>query len=185
MNRTILALALALGIAPIGALAQDANAPAQTTDQHQAMRQLFQQFGQQEAQLHQQMRVQMLSALTPVHRRAVGAAIGNLAIEASPDPQAAAKQLDAMLSPGERQRVIAAHTSFANQSRALHEQLRAQMQQNMPAGAHDGMKHGPMNGWMGNRAMDAGTLLLMGLTPHPMMGMMGHDMHPMEGPAPQ
>ncbi len=186
MNRTILALALAFGIVPLGALAQDANAPAPTSDQHQAMRQVFQQFAQQEMQLHQQMRMQMLAALTPVHRRAVAAAIGNLAIETNPDPQAAAKQLDAMLSPGERQRVITAHTAFANQSRALHDQMRAQMQANMPAGAHDGMKHGSMNGWMGNHPMDAGTLLLMGLTPHPMMGMMGHPfMHPMEGPPPQ
>ena len=80
MNRSLLALALALGVTPVAALAQDTNAPAPTAEQRQAMQQTFQQFAQQEGQLHEQMRTQILSALTPVHRRAVGATIGNLAI---------------------------------------------------------------------------------------------------------
>jgi hypothetical protein len=184
MNRTFFALALALSVVPIGALAQDANAQGPTAEQRQAMRQAFQQVAQQEAQLHQQMRTQILSSMTPVHRRAVGAAIGNLAIEPNPDLKAAAKQLDAMLSPGERQRIISAHTQFAAQSRALHEQVRTQLQQlmpNMPAGP----KHDTMN--MQHRQLDAGTLLLMSLVPHPMTGMMGHEwMGPhMEGAPPQ
>jgi hypothetical protein len=168
MNKSFIALALALSVTPIAALAQDSNASAPTADQRQAMRQTFQQFAAQEAQLHQQMRWQMLSALTPVHRRAVGATIGDLAIEPTPDLQAAAKRIDAVLSPGERQRIIAAHATFATQSRQLHEQMRTQMQSEMPAGAPDMMKHGPGGGTWGNRQLDAGTLLLMGLAPHPM-----------------
>src|SRR5262249_3211569 len=128
MNRSLLALALALSVAPLAALAQDAGSVTPTADQRQAMHQTLRQFAQQEMQLHQQMRSQMLSSLTPVHRRAVGATIGDLAIEPSPDPAAAAKRIDEILSPGERQRIIAAHTNFTTQSRQLHEQMRTQLQ---------------------------------------------------------
>ena len=168
MNQSILALALALGVIPMSALAQDSSAPAAASDQR---RQVFQQFAQQEEQLRQQMRSQILSSLTPVHRRAVGAAIGDLAIASNPDPQTAGKRLDAMLSPGERQRIIAAHSSFAAQSRQLHDSMRQQLQSTMPAGAPD---HGPPGGMMPEHPqLDAGTLLLIALSPHPMM-----EMHP-------
>jgi hypothetical protein len=185
MNKGFLALALALSVIPIAAVAQDSNASAPTADQRQAMRQTFQQFAQQEAQLHQQMRYQMLSAMSPVQRRAVGALIGELAVAPNPDPQAAAKRLDAMLSSGEQQRIIAAHTSFESQSRQLHEQMREQLQRVMPDAHGDMMKQRPEHS-MGQRQIDAGTLLLMGLSPQPMMGM--HGGWPMmmhgEGPPP-
>ena len=114
MNRQILALTLALSVVPVVALAQDTSAPAApTADQRQAMHQTYQRFIQQEDQLHQQMRWQILSALSPVHRRAVGATIGDLAIAQSPDIPGAAKRLDEMLSAAERQRIVAAHASFA------------------------------------------------------------------------
>ncbi len=190
MNKSILALVLALGVAPLAALAQDTNAPAApTADQQQAMRQTFEQFGQQEKQLHQQMRSQILSSLSPVHLRAVAATIGDLAIEQSPDPQAAAKRLDQILSPAERQRILAAHSSFSQQSRQLDEQMRTQLQSEMPAGHANWMDHGP-NGAMSQRMQsDAGTVLLMVLSPHPMVGMMGMAHGPgmmhMEGAPPQ
>jgi len=187
MNKRLLALMLALSAIPVAALAQDSNQPASpTTDQHQQMRQTFARFAQQEEQLHQQMRWQILSALTPVHRRAVGATIGDLAIAQNPDPAAAAKRLDAMLSPGERQRIVAAHSSFATQSRQLHDQMRTEMQSEMPSGHPDFMKH-PHGAMMANRQLDAGTLLLVALSPRPMMGMGMHAwpmMHP-EGAPPQ
>jgi len=186
MNRSILALALALSVVPIGALAQDSNAPpSPTPDQRQAMHQTFERFAQQEEQLYQQMRLQIISSLTPVHLRAVGATIGELAIAANPDSQAAAKRLDAMLSPGEQQRVIAAHSSFMTQSRQLHDQMRQQLQSAMPADHPNMMEHGPQNGMMPLRQLDAGTLLLMALSPHPMMAMMhGMGMMHMEGAPP-
>ncbi|HVN68578.1 MAG TPA: hypothetical protein VMU38_02865 [Candidatus Binatia bacterium] len=188
MNRSFLALALALGMIPAAGFAQDANAVAPTTDQRQTMHQTFERFAAQEEQLHQQMRWQMLSSLSPVHRRAVGAAIGDLAIAPSPDPEAAAKRLDSMLSPGEQQRVIAAHSTFVSQSRQLHDQMRTELQNEMPAGAQSGfMKHGPDGAQMAPRQFDAGTLLLMALTPRPMGMGMHHPwmmMRP-EGPPPE
>jgi outer membrane translocation and assembly module TamA len=175
MNRSIFALVAAFGIMPVAGLAQDTNSPtAPTADQRQAMRQTFQQFAQQEKQLHQQMRSQILSSLSPVHLRSVAATIGELAIEQNPDPQAAAKRLDQLLSPGERQRILAAHSSFDQQSRQLHEQMRTQLQSEMPAGQPSWTDHGQPNGAMAQRTQfDAGTVLLMALSPHPMLGMMG------------
>ena len=167
MNKGIFALAFALSVLPISALAQDSNAPAPTADQRQAIHQTFEQFRQQEEQLYQQMRYQMLSAMSPVHRRAVGALIGELAIASNPDPQAAARQLDGMLSGAERQRIIAAHTSFESQSRQLHEQMHEQLQRVMPDARDDMMKHDHEHS-MGSRQLDAGTLLLKGLSPHDM-----------------
>jgi len=184
MNKRLFALAFALSVLPMAALAQDANAPAgPTPEQRQAMRQTFERFAAQEQQLHDQMRAQILGSLSPVHRRAVGAAIGELAISPNPDPVAAAKQIDAMLSPGERQRIVAAHESYKSQSMQLHEQMRTQMQSEMPAGHSDAMDHGPMNGMTQRPPLDAGTILLTALAPHPMMGMHPMMMH-MEG-APQ
>jgi hypothetical protein len=178
MKNSLLALALALGIMPIAALAQDTNAPPAMTDQQrQAMHQTFERFAQQEMQLHQQMRSQILSSLSPVHLRAVGATIGNLAIEQNPDVQAAARRIDQILSGGERQRVMAAHEAFRSQSRQLHDQMRSEMQSMMPPGHSDMEK--PENGMMQRPPEDAGTILLMVLSPHPFMEMHGHMMEGM------
>jgi hypothetical protein len=181
MSKSIFALALALCVIPFAALAQDTNAPPPpTADQRQAM----QQFVQQEGQLHDQLRSQILSVLTPVHRRAIAAEIGNLAVSENPDIDATAKRIDAILSPGEQQRIVQAHATFATQSRQLREQMMAQMGGGMPGGRP------PMNGQMPMRAPDAGGIVLMALPPHPdgMPGMMGHMMdmggHGQGGPPP-
>jgi|SRR5579883_2524013 len=178
MKTTLLALALALGMMPLAAPAQDTNPPptsmqpAMTDQQRQALRQTMESFAQQEMQLHQQMRSQILSSVSPVHLRAIAATIGELAIAPNPDMQAAAKHIDMVLSPAERQRVMQAAQSFATQSRQLHEQLRTQMQSMMPADHPDMMK--PQNGMMQHPPQDAGSMVLMALAPHPMMDMMMH-----------
>ncbi len=174
MNKLSFALALALSVLPIAAFAQDTNAPAAPTDaQRQAMHQTFERFGQQMEQLHQQMRGQILTSMSPVHLRAVGATIGDLAVAQNPDIKAAAKRIDTILSAGERQRIMSLATSFHSQMRQLHEQMRSQMQSEMPAG-HQPMMKGPMHGMMMHPPSDAGSILLMALSPHPMMGMMMH-----------
>jgi hypothetical protein len=190
MIRNAFTLALALSMLSLPALAQDSSGPpAPTPDQRQAMHQTFERFAAQEEQLHQQMRWQILSALTPIHRREVGATIGELAITPSPDVAAAAKRLDAMLSMGEQQRILAAHAAFAAASRQLHEQMKSELQSEMPADHPGFMDHGPQNGTMRQHPeLDAGTLLLMALTPHPLMmgmGWHGADTMHMEGAPPQ
>lgn len=187
MNKGFLALTLALFAFPISALAQDAGSPpsAPTADQRQQMHQALTQAAQQEEQLYQQMRRQVLSSLSQSHRRAIAAEIGNLAIAPSPDPQAAAKRIDAMLSAGEQQSITQAHANFLAQSRQIHDQLRTQMQGMMPDHPPMGAGMGPDRMGMAGMPHDAGSLALSILTPHPMMPMMMHAMmmHGM-GPTP-
>jgi hypothetical protein len=168
MNKSIVALALALSVLPITAVAQDTNTstPPQLTDQQkQAIHATFQRYGAQEQQLHQQMRYQILSALTAVHRRELASLIGDLAIEVNPDLQAAATRIDRALLSSERQRILAAQQSFETQSRQLRDQMRTELQSELPAG-FPARNHGPRNGSRQPQQLDAGTIVLMTLTPH-------------------
>jgi hypothetical protein len=178
MNKHFFALALALSVLPISAVAQTANsapAGAPTQDQRQQMKQFFEQFKQQEEQLHQQLRSQVLSDMTPVHRRAIGAEIGELAVSPNPDPQATAKRIDMILSPGERSRIISAHEQYRNQAEQLHQQAMSQFKSQYPNMAdrhHDDQDHGKTQNQMMMR--DAGWIVLHSLPPHHDMGMPGH-----------
>jgi hypothetical protein len=176
MSKSFFALALALSLIPAAALAQDTNASQPPTDaQRQAMHQMFQQFAQSEQQLRDQLRSQVLSGLTPVHRRAIAAEIGNLVTSPNPDMDAAAKQIDAILSPGERQRILQAHAAFESQASQLREQMKAQIQSEMP-NSHPPMRDHMMNAAMHTQMRDPGWILLRTLPPHEqhMMGMGDH-----------
>jgi hypothetical protein len=176
-------IAIALSVLPVTALAQNAGGPPQLTDQQkQTMQATFQRYGAQEEQLHQQVRYQILSALSPVHRRELASLIGQLAIDPNPNLETAAANIDRALSGSERQRILAAHQSFETQSRQLHEQMRAELQNELPAGHpswHGGSKNGSAPP---QRQLDAGMIVLMTLTPHPQMHMGWHGgpemMHP-------
>ncbi len=188
MNRGFLALALALSVFPIAALADDNNAPPSppTPAQRQAMFQTFQKYAQQEEQLHQQLRYQILSSLTPVHRRYVGSLIGELAVAPNPDFDGTAKRLDQVISGGEQSRILAAHQQFETQSKALHEQMKTELQSELPAGAGQRWGHHEPNGQQRQQhQVDFGTLLLRTLSPG--RGMMGDWHGPMmmhAGPPP-
>jgi hypothetical protein len=185
MTKSLFALAFALSLIPVAALAQDAGTQAPTDAQRQAMFQTMRQFGTQEDQLRQQMRGQILETLSAVHRRAVAAEIGNLVVSPNPDPDATAKRIDAILSPGERERIIQAHQAFATQSMQLHEQMKTQIQQQgMPVG-HPSMGDHTMGQGMQQHMNDAGWIVLHALPPHEGMMGMGHMMDHPEGPPPQ
>jgi hypothetical protein len=187
MSKSFFALALALSLIPAAAIAQDTNAPPPpSAAQRQQLYQIGEQFAQAERQLHDQLRSQILSVLTPVHRRALAAEFGNLVLSPNPDIDAAAKQIDAILSPGEREQVLQAHQAFASQVRQLHDQMKSQLQNEMPnwhPPSHDGM----MNPAMQAQMRDPGWILLHALPPHEpgMMGMSDHGaMGPMGGAPP-
>jgi hypothetical protein len=166
MSKSFFALALALSLIPAVALAQDTNTSQQPTDaQRQAMHQMHEQFEQSERQLHDQLRSQVLSGLTPAHRRAIAAEIGNLVISPNPDIDAAAKQIDAILSPGERQRILEAHAAYASQARELHEQMKSQLQSEMPDFQPSTRDH-MMTAAMQMQMRDPGWILLRALPPH-------------------
>jgi hypothetical protein len=184
MKHLWLALALALVAAPVAALADDnppaAPASALTPAQRQAMYKTMQTFRDKERELHQQMRSQILSALTPAHRNAVAGVIGEMVIADKPDPIAAAKQIDGVLSPGEQQAILAAHNAFVSQSQTLLQQMHAQLQSELPPAAMQGHPHGEndMHRPPSSVANDAGSVLMMVLAHRAPMGMEMSDHHP-------
>jgi len=137
--------------------------------------------------MHEQLRSQILAALTPDHRAAVASAIGDMVIAASPDPSATAKQIDGILSPGEQQKVVSLHETFVTQSQALMQQLHAQLaRQGSGAQWYATNASHPMMMMPG--ANDAGTVVLMVLSHHAPMGMgmiPGHGGMPMGAPGGQ
>src|SRR5579862_8230894 len=120
MRKVFLALFLALTFVPVAALADDPQPPAPPTQaQREQMFKTMESFHAKSEQLHQQMRAQILGSLSLAHKQAVANIIGQLAIATNPDPRAAAKQLDAILSQGEQQRILAVHNAFRTQAKAL------------------------------------------------------------------
>jgi hypothetical protein len=183
MRKVLLALSLALTFLPVAALADDNNnlPPPPTDAQQQQMFKTMETFHAKMEQLHQQMRTQILGSLTAAHREAVANIVGQLAIATTPNPQAAAKQLDAILSQSEQQRILATHESFKAQMKALHEQLRAQMESQMPGGGPSG--HPMTRKYEMNhpeQANDAGSILLKTLGGEHM----DHDVMFMHAPGP-
>jgi hypothetical protein len=177
MTKPFLALTLALLALPVAALADpndSAAAPSPLTPaQRQAISSQIQAARQKEMQMHQQLRSQILDTLTPDHRTAVANAIGAMVISASPDPAATAKQIDALLSPAEQQKIVSAHNAFVSQSQALMKQVHDQIAQGRPNSQWHGSETPHAMPAMPG-ANDAGTVVLMVLAHHgPMMGMMG------------
>jgi hypothetical protein len=195
MNKVFLALFLALTISPVGALADTTNNDAMpappTQAQRQAMMQTMEQFHQQAERIHQQTRTEILNTLSTAHRAAIANIIGQLAISPNPDPRLAARQIDAMLSQGEQQRILSASTNERNQMKSLFEKLHQQMEAQNPNMPQHPNGMGPGGGWQHNgnaanrtkRAPDAGRDLLMMLSPHPMG--MGHHGGGFPGGAPR
>ena len=169
----------ALTAAPLLAWAQQPPPPAGAPPAwHQGDRQAFRQFRQQSERLRTQVRAAMLAALTPGHRALLARIAGNLAVSPNPDPRAAAQQLDAALTPPERQSILAAQQSFMSQMRSLHQQMRAQfVSQLTPAQkAQMQARMAQFQGHHGHhhRAPDAGFLLLRASMPGAPGGMRGH-----------
>ena len=181
MTKYILALTLALVALPSITHAQtgdSAAAPAPVSPaQKQAMGAAIQAYRQKAMQMHEQLRTQILDVLSPDQRTAVANAIGQMVISPSPDPAVAAKQIDAVLTPDEQQKILAAHDNFVKQSQAMLQQLHAQFAHQAPNAGHwTGAPH-PMPTMPGTN--DAGNVVLMVLAHHsPLMDRGGMPMGP-------
>jgi hypothetical protein len=173
--KTIFAiLSLAFLVAPAFAIADDTPATAQgaapagmhaqlTPEQRQALSAAMQQFSAQAEQMRIQTRAQILSSLSPAHRALLANIVGQLAIAPNPNRTAAAAQLDAVLSSGEREAVLRAHQNLMAQMRTLHQQMRSQLEAVLPARPEHmgppGEGLGP-NARSSRPAPDAGSILL-------------------------
>ena len=113
-------------------------------------------------------RAQMLGSLTPAHRTQLANLLGQYAIASNPDPRVAAAQIDAFLSPGEKNAVLATQANARTRERALMQSARQQMEASAPADVKARMaardaKRDAMGGPSGMRpepTPDAGRALL-------------------------
>jgi hypothetical protein len=188
MKRAVATLSLALLVMPALALADDGPPPpagpevsTQNTQMHAEMRQMRAQM----EQLHLQARTQILQSLTPAHRQLLANVVGQLAIAATPDREAAARQLNAALSQGEQQSIVRIHESLHTQMKAMMasmrsqmESMHSQMQGTMPGGepqTHPDLRTAPGAAGMQRPPQDAGHILLnMGEMRAPSPFMMHH-----------
>jgi hypothetical protein len=114
------ALVVALMFAPLRAFA-DSSPPPEPGGPGGPM-------GQVRAQLDQvraQARSAALNALTPASRTLLSQVVGQLAVAATPDVSAAAKQLDAELSPREAKAILDAQNALETQTQAIIDKARA------------------------------------------------------------
>jgi Spy/CpxP family protein refolding chaperone len=88
----------------------------------------MQQSHAQMKQIHEQARLQMLSALSPAHRALLANVVGQLAISPNPDRAAAAAALDRALTQTEGRTILAAEANERTQTQALMEAQRAQFE---------------------------------------------------------
>lgn len=147
-----------------------------------AMRQMFQQTRSRMEGIRRAERTQVLGALTPAHRALLANIAGELTTSVAPDYDAAAKRLDAALTPSESQGVIRAAQDARTKARSLMENMRSQFPAPPNAGGFErahGQNGGPWNGR--NRTPDAGRMLLRLMMGGPMgmgPGMRGGPPHP-------
>jgi hypothetical protein len=88
-------------------------------------------------QLRQTMRARMLAALTPAHRIAVGQLYGQTAMGESGAGQGVSAQIDALLTPAERQGILSAHAQFVAESLKQIEASKAAAEQQIQAMGSD------------------------------------------------
>jgi hypothetical protein len=93
----------------------------------------MQQLHAQMSQIHTQARLQILASLSPAHRALLANVIGQLAIAPNPDRAAAARALDAALTPGEARSILATQLAARTQSHTLMEAARAQFEASLSA----------------------------------------------------
>jgi len=136
--KSIALFTFALALAPGLAFAQTATpvAPPAADGGFQHPHPSFAQMQQlhaQMTQIHTQARLQILASLSPAHRALLANIIGQLAIAPNPDRAAAARALDAALTPGEARSILATQTAARNQSHTLMENARAQFEASLSA----------------------------------------------------
>lgn len=168
MKNLIAPLCLAMLLAPQISLA------AETGETAREVPAAFQQVHQQMGRLHEQARSQILAALTPANRTLLANTIGQLAVSAKPDREAAARTLNAALSQNESQAILRIHESVRAQSRSIMEAAHAKLAASMSAEeksemqAHMATQMTHMK--TAHPPLDAGHILLK-------LGMHGDGMH--------
>ncbi|HXW50641.1 MAG TPA: hypothetical protein VEJ41_01520 [Candidatus Acidoferrales bacterium] len=178
-------LAIALSTLPCIALA-DQYGNATPSPQMRAAFSVMQQAHAKMEQLHAQARLAALNSLTPAHRALLAQVVGQLAIAANPDVNAAARSIDNALSQNEGRSILNISSSLESQSRQIMEAARQQMMAANPNGqagpGGPGGPAGPGGPWMGGHGFHQGMQGPQNSTPDPgmiLLLMSTHALHPM------
>ena len=126
MKSTILALTLALVLAPSLAAAQSTNGAA--PDRRELERQI--------SERHSQARAAMLGDLTAANRNLLGSIAGGLVVTDQPDIRGAEAQLNSALSQGEKNAILSTEETFLQHVEPLREQLASMIDCPARAPAH-------------------------------------------------
>ena len=171
MKKFIVPVLFAGLLSPALALADQPNAAPPGMEKHAA---IFEQTHAKMEALHRQARVQILATLSPAHKALLAQVVGELAVSANPDPAAAARRLNAALSPGESQAIMRTANAVHTQMRSIMEAARAEAERSLPPDESTEMttKHTEVHmGMPAQGPKDAGSILLMLASPgHGMMG---------------
>lgn len=116
-----------------------------TPAQQQQIHQIMDQTHQQMQQLMSQSRSRVLGSITPAHRQLLAQVVGNLAVAPNPDWDAAAKQLNAALSPGEAQAVLSTHQAAMQQMMSLMQATHQRMEAVLTSQQRSSMQNGHPN----------------------------------------
>lgn len=126
-------VAAAMCVSPLAVRADQPGGPPLPPPDPAAF-QAFEQAHAKVEQLHAQARQAMLNTLSPAQRATLAQTVGQLAIAANPDVAAAAKQIDASLTPAQAKTILGISTSLHQQARQLMEAAHKQMMSAMPPG---------------------------------------------------
>lgn len=149
-------VAAALFVSPLAVRADQPEAQA-----NPAAIQAMQQAHAKMEQLHSQARLAMLNTLSPAQRAALAQVVGQLAIAPTPDLAAAAKQIDASLTPAQAKNILNIKASLHQQAHQVMQALHQQMMSTMPSGAaHGQMGMTRMHSGNEQDQNDAGMILL-------------------------
>jgi hypothetical protein len=140
MKRLLQAFLAAMLIAGPSSVRADQTGPLAPPLENPAAFQIMEQAHAKMEQLHSQARLSMLNSISPAQRTLLAQAVGQMAIAPNPDVAAAAKQLDASLTPAQAKAILGISASLEQQARQVMDSAHQQMMRVMPAGAPG---HGP------------------------------------------
>lgn len=116
-----LALALIPAVAGAQPMAPNAGPPALSQQQQAQLSQLRAQVKQN----HVELRSRIIASLTPAQRTQFANIVGQLALTPNPDPRAAVQAVDNILTPAEKQSVLALASSERSSTKSIEQQERS------------------------------------------------------------
>ncbi len=176
MNTKSTVLALAMAAIPLSAFAASAPPmvpmhPRLTQTQRKELHTALRTFRRKSAALRAQTRAQILAGISPTSRNALASVVSQLAITPKPNLWAAAKRLDATLSPTDVHSILAAKKNLRTQEVELRKAMHAQLVAELPAMPTPPMHAPAKRKWAMHRHAPNAGMILLRTSLAPLLGM--------------